>query len=258
MMGTTTTRVGDEAAQLPEPELGLVARAPSALAAPCPEVSAPVTLPPRQRRARRDELLIKVRVGDGMLVARVEDISITGLFARTQKLIPVGAFVEMGLLRPGHEELALTGVVAPDESRRAGLAVEFRGLREGAEDELRRIVDHQARSAAGAAEVEATRGMRAPQAGRDREIEELRRRVAVLSADNALLRAEVEAAADAQRLVGRALEIEHVRSRFASAAVVDPELLASIKRDVEHAWTAIARLSDTCDKLAPPSTTERR
>ncbi|MDP2345954.1 MAG: PilZ domain-containing protein [Deltaproteobacteria bacterium] len=247
-MITTTTSETGEGPQAANPETGLV----PARAAPLAEVSSPVRFTPvphthrRHKRARAEELLIKVRIGDGLLVARVEDISIGGLFARTQKVIPIGAFVEMGLLRPGHEELGLTGVVVADSARRAGLAITFQGVDGPARAELRRVVlDQQVKSAVtNEVSVETTRAMRPASdelVGRDRELEELRRRIAQLSAENEQLRGELEA-------VGRALEIERLRSRSGDDAV-DPELLASLKRDTELAWTAIARLSDTCEKI---------
>ena len=254
----TPTKAGAAVAgHAPNTEMGLVPVGNRAIAAPRAEVSSPVpTGHRRHKRARAEELLVKVRVGDGMLVARVEDISIGGLFARTQKIIPVGAFVEMGLLRPGHEELSLTGVVVADTGKRAGLAVKFENLGPPAHAELRRVVlDQQVKSANDAADVEPTRGMRpaqldAPSPARDRELEELRRRVALLSAENEQLRADVEAAARSQQMVGRALEIEHLRSRSSiGGGVVDADLLATIKRDCELAWTAIARLSDSCEKI---------
>ena len=124
-----------------------------ATTSPVPQVTQADTKPQqthrRHKRTRAEELLLKVRVGDGMLVAKVEDISVGGLFARTQKVIPVGAFVEMSLLRPGHDELPLTGVVVDDTSKRAGLAVKFESLSGLANAELRRTVldqqDHGAR-----------------------------------------------------------------------------------------------------------------
>lgn len=218
----------------------------------------------RYKRARADELLIKVRIGDGMLVARVEDISVGGLFARTQKQIPVGAFVEMGLLRPGAEELPLRGTVIADTAQRAGLAVKFEGIGRDVIADLRRIVDEAAARRAAAeegGEPEVSKQMRLPPheptTGRDLELEEVRRRLAVLAGENDRLRGELAAAEQAQRLVGRLqIELERLKARdtaprTAGSAVnaVDPELLATLKRDAEAAWTAIARLADSVDRI---------
>jgi hypothetical protein len=157
----------------------------------------------------------------------------------------------MGLLRPGHEELALTGVVVADSSRRAGLAVAFQGLHGPTRSELRRVVLDQQVKSATADDVEPTRGMRASDEepeGRDRELDELRRRLSLLTAENEKLRSELEDALNAHLMVGRALEIEKLRARSGDHGI-DVELLGAIKRDAELAWTAIARLSDACDKM---------
>ena len=50
--------------------------------------------------------------------------------------------------------------------------------------------------------------------GRDRELDELRRRVGLLVAENERQRVEIEAAGEAQRLVGRLqMEIERLKAR---------------------------------------------
>lgn len=232
-----------------------------ATASPVPQVTATDAKPQqthrRHKRTRAEELLLKVRVGDGMLVAKVEDISVGGLFARTQKVIPVGAFVEMSLLRPGHDELPLTGIVVDDTAKRAGLAVKFESLSGLANAELRRtVLDQQVKHASGDpdADVSPTQQMRAASdelTGRDRELDELRRKVALLSAENERLKSEALMAEQAHKLVGRLqVEIERLKARTTGGGVaVDPELLGDIKRDAETAWTAIARLSDNVDKI---------
>lgn len=210
----------------------------------------------RHKRTRAEELLVKVRVGDGMLVAKVEDISVGGLFARTQKVIPVGAFVEMALLRPGHDELQLTGVVVDDMGKRAGLAVKFESLSGLANAELRRtVLDQQVKHANNDpdVDVEPTRTMRPASdelTGRDRELDDLRRKVALLTAENERLKGDALIAEQAHKLVGRLqVEIERLKGRTTGGVAVDPELLGDIKRDAEVAWTAIARLSDNVDKV---------
>ncbi len=232
-----------------------------ATTSPVPQVTQADTKPQqthrRHKRTRAEELLLKVRVGDGMLVAKVEDSSVGGLFARTQKVIPVGAFVEMSLLRPGHDELPLTGVVVDDTSKRAGLAVKFESLSGLANAELRRtVLDQQVKHASGDpdADVSPTQAMRAASdelTGRDRELDELRRKCALLTAENERLKNDSLMAEQAHKLVGRLqVEIERMKARTTGGGVaVDPELLGDIKRDAETAWTAIARMSDNVDKI---------
>ncbi len=212
------------------------------------EASSPARPGHRQhKRAKADQLLVRVRVGNGLLVAKVEDISVGGLFARTENPIPVGAFVEMGLLRPDNEELRVTGVVV-DANKRAGIAVRFEGISPRTNLALRRLVLELDPDVDG--DVEPTRAMRPALSGRDRELDELRRRIGLLNAENDRLRNEVEAAADAQRLVGRLqMEIERLKARASGTMVVEADLLADIRRDAEVAWVAIARLTDNCDKI---------
>jgi hypothetical protein len=213
----------------------------------------------RHKRARAEEILVRVRVGNGVVVAKVDGISVGGLFARTQHVIPVGAFVEMDLLRPGHEQLPVTGVIVADAAKRSGLAVSFQSLSPRANTELRRaVLDQHVKSGDVDVEVSPTRAMTMTArdlhadegTGRDRELDDLRRRVATLTAENEAQRKEIEAAGEAQRLVGRLqMEIERLKARSTSTAVVDADLLSDIKRDAETAWMAIARLSDNCDKI---------
>lgn len=228
-----------------------------ALTSSSPSMDRPLQAHRRHKRTRAEELLVKIRVGDSMLVAKVEDISVGGLFARTQKVIPLGAFVELALLRPGHDELSLTGVIVDDSSKRSGLAVKFEGLSGLANAELRRtVLDQQVKHANGDpdADVAPAKAMRpaAELTGRDRELDELRRKVALLSAENERLRAEVAMAEGAQKLVGR-LQVENERLKTtrgpAAAGAVDPLVLADIRRDADAAWQAIARLADNVDKI---------
>jgi hypothetical protein len=207
----------------------------------------------RHRRARAEELLVKVRIGDGMVVAKVEDISLGGLYARMQREVPFGAFVELALLRPGHDEVLLTGVVVADGARRAGLAVRFENLPEHTTAVLRRLVLEQQVRAAGNdpdADVTPTAPLAHAPATRDVELDELRRRVASLSAENERLRAEVAEADAAHKLVGRLrLEVERLKASADHQTVVDAGVLADIQRDAETAWIAIARVSDAVKKL---------
>jgi hypothetical protein len=202
----------------------------------------------RHRRVRADDVLVKLRLGDGLLVVKVEDISMGGLFARTHRDVPWGAFVELGLLRAGHDELRLAGIVVSD-ARRGGLALRFEGVDAVTLATLRRLVlEQQVRPAADDIE-------RAPPddpavAGRDRELDELRRRVAMLHAENERLRVEVGDGHAAQRLVGRLqVELERMKARVDGDVVVGSDVLADVHRDVETAWVAIARVADAMTKL---------
>jgi hypothetical protein len=220
-----------------------------------------VTPPPpvhrRYARTRADSLMVKIRVGDGVVVARVADISMGGLFAPTTSTIPVGAFVEFSLLRPGADEVRVGGVVVDDAERRHGLAVRFEAMSAEAARQVRRIVEELQDKNEGRISpdrgVERARLIRPAvddMAQRDEELSALRQQVAGLTAENARLRAEAENGAEAEKLVGRLrVEIERLKSRGFGEGGLDPELLSNIKRDAELAWTVIARLSDTVDKL---------
>lgn len=209
----------------------------------------------RHKRARADEILVKIRVGDSVLVARVDDIAVDGLFARTQKVIPVGSVVEMGLLRAGCEELPLTGTVVPDRTQRPGLAVRFGAMSATVAAEVTRVVAEQAaRRANGESDVDPTKQMKLPGealSSRDRELDELRHRVAQLFAENQQLRRDLLSGEEAQRRLR--LELERTESLASSpsglAGPADRTLLTDLKRDAELAWTTIARLSDTIEKL---------
>jgi hypothetical protein len=207
----------------------------------------------RHRRARAEELLVKVRIGDGMVVAKVDDISVGGLYARMQREVPFGAFVELSLLRPGHDEVALTGVVVADGARRAGLAVRFENLSPSSSAALRRVVlDQQVRAAGNDPDVDVapTTPLTHAPFTRDVELDELRRQVAALTTENERLRAEVAEADAAHRLVGRLrLEVERLKASADHQAVIDTSDLADIQRDAETAWVAIARVSDAVKKL---------
>ena len=209
----------------------------------------------RHRRTRAGELLVKVRVGDGVVIAKVEDISVGGLFARTSRPIPVGAFVEMMLVRPGREELPLHGVIVDDTEKRAGMAVRFEGLTGPNMHELRKLVlDLQIQHTGDDPDVgvERTRIIKPSdlQPTRDREIEDLRRQISAMNAENERLKAEVAAGQEAQKLAGRLqVEVERMKSRFDGAVPKDVEQLGAIRREAELAWTAIARLVDAVDRL---------
>jgi hypothetical protein len=204
---------------------------------------------------------VKVRVGDGMVVARVDDISVGGLFARTKRTLPIGAFVELSLLRPGYEELALTAVVVDHTERRAGLALRFEALTGTAAAALRRVVfDQHVRHVATdtnadpdsgvAPAVAMTASMTAQPVARDVELDELRRRVALLQAENERLRVEAQDADESHKLVGRLrLEVERLRARADGRVAVDADIVGELHRDAENAWMALARVVDIVAKL---------
>jgi uncharacterized small protein (DUF1192 family) len=205
----------------------------------------------RHPRTRASGLLVKIRVGAGFLVQGVEDISLGGLFARSSRELPRGTAVELALLRAGHDELPLLAVVV-SEGRRGGLALRFEGVASGAQGALRQLVAEQRTRAvvefADAASEPAARTLQSSTA--DRAVDELRQRLASLQGENERLRVEVAAGHEAQRLAGRLqVELDRLRSRIDGDVVVDCEALASVQRDVETAWVAVARVADAITRL---------
>ncbi len=208
----------------------------------------------RHPRTRTDALLVKVRIGDKMNVAKVHDISLGGLLAACHKDVPMGAYVELALLRPGHDEVALSGIVVANTTWRAGLAVRFENLTEAMlvflrhavvpeENPRRDVVDNVDPATLG----EATRLVDQEQ---KREFDALRRRVARLQAENERLRTEVDEGESAQRLAGRLqVEIERLKATAEGHAVVTSDALAELQRHAEVAWAAVARLVDTLRSL---------
>lgn len=210
----------------------------------------------RHLRTRVEELMVKFRVGDGVLVARIADISLGGFFAPSRKIIPVGTFLELSLLRPGFDEICVGGVVVDDAERRKGLAVRFEAMSPEAARHVRRLVEEQQDRTEGAdpdrgiARTRLMRGSSEEPANRDEELESLRKHVALLSADNERLKAEAETGAEAEKLVGRLrIEVERLKGRGVGRSGFDVEILSDIRRDAELAWTAIARLTDAVDRL---------
>jgi hypothetical protein len=216
----------------------------------------PTTVAPQHRRhprTRVDDLLLKVRIGDGLVVARVNDLSLGGLFACTQREVPFGAFVECALLSPGHDEVPVTGVVVADGDQRTGLALRFESLPESSVAALRRLVlAHQVRAAGGNPDVDVmpTVALAPVEGARDQELDHLRRRVAHLQSENDRLRADVADADAAFQQVGRLrLELERLRATSGEHTVVDARVLADIEREIEVAWVAVARVTDTLKRL---------
>lgn len=233
------------------------------------EMSGNVTFPPmdtamrttpssahrRHLRTRVEHLMVKIRVGDGAVIARVDDISMGGFFAATTKLIPFGAFIELSLLCASGEEICVGGVVVDDAERRRGLAVRFEAMSIEAGRQLRRVVEQQyerdCRSDPDEG-VARTRLMRVPvgESQREDELAALRLQVALLKTDNKHLRVEAAGRAEAEQLVGRLrIELERLKRNDVVVSAVDPAALADIQRDADTAWTAIARVSDAIAAL---------
>ena len=88
----------------------------------------------RYVRTRAQNLVAHLRVGDRLIQAPVDDISMGGMLARTSESIPIGTAVMFDLARPGLKKpLRLLGVVVDTRVGR-GLGIRFDGLdREAAE-----------------------------------------------------------------------------------------------------------------------------
>lgn len=206
---------------------------------------------------RVEHLMVKIRVGNGAVIARVEDISMGGFFAATTKPIPFGAFIELWLLCAGGEEISVGGVVVDDAERRRGLAVRFEAISIEAGQQLRRVVEQQHESDGRSDPdqgVARARLMRAPtnESQREDELATLRMQVALLTTDNKRLRVEAAGRAEAERLVGRLrIQLERHEARDVVIGAIDPAVLADIQRDADIAWTAIARVTDAVAGLQP-------
>ncbi len=198
-------------------------------------------------------MIVKLRVGHGILIAKVDNISVGGFFATTDHTIPAGAFVELSLLSPGATEVSVGGVVVDDTSRRRGLAVRFEAMSPEAARAVSRLVDAQRDRTEGNDPdrgVEPARAMGGLDGAYNHELEVLRRQVAMLKAENEQLRVDARAGREAISLVGRLhLEVERLKQQHTGEVSLDVATLSDIKRDAEVAWTAIARLSDAVTRL---------
>ena len=82
----------------------------------------------RYLRARAQNLVAHLRVGDRLIQAPIEDISLGGMLARTGESLPIGTAVMFDLARPGLKRpLRLLGVVVDTRVGR-GLGIRFDGL----------------------------------------------------------------------------------------------------------------------------------
>ena len=226
--------------------------------------SAPASLEVHRRheRLRAEQLVARVRVGDGALVAKVTDISVGGLMLATTRSLPKGAFVEMTLLRPGFQDIAATGVVVAEPPERGGLPIRFVSMVGAAEQHLRMLVASLASSpeaSRGSSEQQSTRPTEktrliaiADLHRRDDELESLRAQVSILRVDNDRLRGEAAVNVAAERLVGKLrLEIEGLQARLGDRGdpTVPEQTLAELRRDAEVAWMALARMTDALEKV---------
>lgn len=82
----------------------------------------------RYLRARAQNLVAHLRVGDRLIQAPIEDISLGGMLARTGESLPIGTAVMFDLARPGLKRpLRLLGVVVDTRVGR-GLGIRFDGI----------------------------------------------------------------------------------------------------------------------------------
>lgn len=82
----------------------------------------------RYLRTRAANLVAHLRVGDRLIQAPIEDISLGGMLARTAESLPIGTAVMFDLARPGLKRpLRLLGVVVDTRVGR-GLGIRFDGI----------------------------------------------------------------------------------------------------------------------------------
>src|SRR5687767_12808566 len=90
----------------------------------------------RYARIRAQNLVAHLRVGDRLIQAPIEDISMGGMLARTMESIAIGTAVMFDLARPGLKKpLRLLGVVVDTRVGR-GLGIRFDGLDKETSDRL--------------------------------------------------------------------------------------------------------------------------
>ena len=209
----------------------------------------------RHLRTRVEHLMVKIRVGHGAVIARVDDISMGGFFAATTQVIPFGAFIELSLLCAEGDEISIGGVVVDDIERRRGLAVRFEAMSAEAGQQLRRVVEQQHDRECHSDPdkgVARARLIRAPggESDRDDALAALRMQVAVLTTDNKRLRAEAAGRGEAEQLVGRLrIEVERLKRQVVVGSGIAPDALDALKREADTAWTAMARLADAVASL---------
>ncbi|MCC7071521.1 MAG: PilZ domain-containing protein [Deltaproteobacteria bacterium] len=82
----------------------------------------------RYLRTRASNLVAHLRVGDRLIQAPIEDISLGGMLARTSESLPIGTALMFDLARPGLKRpLRLLGVVVDTRVGR-GLGIRFDGI----------------------------------------------------------------------------------------------------------------------------------
>lgn len=89
---------------------------------------APIRNKRRYLRTRASNLVAHLRVGDRLIQAPIEDISLGGMLARTAESLPIGTALMFDLARPGLKRpLRLLGVVVDTRVGR-GLGIRFDGI----------------------------------------------------------------------------------------------------------------------------------
>jgi hypothetical protein len=203
----------------------------------------------QHRRARVDEVLVRFRVGDQQILAKVADISAGGLFAKTTNPVPPGAFLELVLVQPGRSEATLHGIVVDDIAHRAGMAVRFTGVPEQARNEIARLLQHGSTDEGEA--VSPLEPATQPPAGEPippAALQDLRRQVRELETENQVLRERAQWADQAERVIGRLqLEVERLRSRGPDD--MDQQTMLSLRSDAEGAFQAMKSVLERLDKL---------
>lgn len=84
----------------------------------------------RHQRHRANNIAAHMRMENRIALCKVEDISESGVFIRTEESLPLGLAVSVDLARPGLKKaLRLTGKVARQASRgKVGIGIQFDGL----------------------------------------------------------------------------------------------------------------------------------
>ncbi|HUJ27300.1 MAG TPA: PilZ domain-containing protein [Myxococcales bacterium] len=163
----------------------------------------------RHRRVRARSLTAVVSVDDGQFSGEVETISQSGLFVRTEKVLAVGAKVQLGLSRTGGRQLlSIAGSVAdtirPDRAaslgRKTGIGIAFDPIPDAeAKERLERLLQESGGvppvmqpAAAAPADGGELQRLRAQVRGLLIDLSDLRRSVAERDAIIEQLRGELE------------------------------------------------------------------
>jgi len=198
----------------------------------------------KNRRVRARSVTARLQAGQLQIVGEVENLSQSGLFVRTEKLLSVGAKVQLDLVRTGGKRvISLSGAVAdtlkPDRAaslrRKTGMGIRFDPISQADRTEQ---LDGLLRELAGGTQLPVERPQTAPGAtkgsvtppapvGHDSEL--LRPRSQVRS----LLRPETapgatKASVTAPAPVGHDSELQRLRSQVRSLLIDLNDLRRSI------------------------------